>query len=85
MAMATIRRAEAHDAVAAVELETETFSDKFRRIFGKRIAQGRKALPEPLIFADFESALVRLGKEWCRKEKHAHCPMREWCEDHQAG
>ncbi len=44
----------------------------------------REACPEPLIFADFESALVRLGKEWCRKEKHTHCPMREWCEGHQA-
>ena len=44
----------------------------------------REALPDPLPFADFESALVRLGKDWCRREKHAHCPMREWCERHQA-
>lgn len=43
-----------------------------------------KALPEPLTFADFESALLRLGKEWCRKEKHAHCPMRDWCQRHQS-
>ncbi|MFQ6002041.1 MAG: hypothetical protein ACE5LG_10330 [Anaerolineae bacterium] len=44
----------------------------------------REALPEPLVLADFESALVRLGKDWCRKEKHAHCPLREWCEGHRA-
>lgn len=39
---------------------------------------------EDITFSDFESALVRLGKEWCRKEKHAHCPMRKWCERRQA-
>lgn len=44
--MVTIRRAEARDAAAVVELETEAFSDEFRRIFGNRIAQGRKALTE---------------------------------------
>ena len=44
----------------------------------------QEAFPEPLVFADFESALVRLGKEWCRKERHAHCPMREWCKRDQA-
>ncbi len=47
--MVTIRRAEAHDAAAVVELETEAFSDEFRRIFGKRMAQGRKALTEMFI------------------------------------
>ena len=47
--MVTIRRAEAHDAAAVVELLTEAFLDKFRRIFGKRIAQGRKALTEAFI------------------------------------
>jgi len=43
----------------------------------------REALPDPLTFADFESALVRLGKDRCRKERYARCPMREWCERHQ--
>ncbi len=47
--MATIRRAEAHDAAAAAEFLTEAFWDKFRRIFGKRITQGRKALTEMFI------------------------------------
>ena len=44
----------------------------------------REPLPDPLAFPDFESALVRLGKDWCRKGKHTHCPMREWCERHGA-
>lgn len=35
---------------------------------------------EDTTFSDFESALVRLGKGWCRRERHAHCPMAEWCE-----
>ena len=30
-------------------------------------------------FADFEGALIRLGKGWCRRERHATCPMREYC------
>lgn len=47
--MVTIRRAEARDAAAVIELETEVFSDEFRRIFGKRMAQGRKALAEMFI------------------------------------
>ena len=47
--MVTIRRAEAHDGAAVAELLTEAFLDKFRRIFGKRIAQGRKALTEMFI------------------------------------
>jgi endonuclease III len=31
-------------------------------------------------FADFESALVRLGKDYCRREKCAACPVAEECE-----
>lgn len=30
-------------------------------------------------FVDFEAALVRLGRDYCRKEKHAGCPMAIWC------
>jgi endonuclease III len=30
-------------------------------------------------FSDFESALVRLGKGWCRKMKCTKCPMRAHC------
>ena len=31
-------------------------------------------------FADFESSLVRLGKDYCRREKCATCPVAEKCE-----
>jgi len=47
--MVTIRRAEARDGAAVAALLTEAFWDEFRRIFGKRIAQGRKALTEMFI------------------------------------
>ncbi|MEA3239479.1 MAG: hypothetical protein U9Q94_06850 [Candidatus Bipolaricaulota bacterium] len=30
-------------------------------------------------FADFEGALIRLGKGWCHRERHATCPMRKYC------
>lgn len=39
----------------------------------------RQALPG-WSFADFESALVRLGKDYCRREKCTTCPMAEECE-----
>ncbi|MFQ6059575.1 MAG: hypothetical protein ACE5MB_11930, partial [Anaerolineae bacterium] len=31
-------------------------------------------------FADFESSLVRLGKDYCRRGKCAACPVAEECE-----
>jgi len=31
------------------------------------------------IFGDFEAALVRLGKDYCRKPRVTNCPMREIC------
>lgn len=30
-------------------------------------------------YVNFETALLRLGKDFCRKEKHRTCEMREWC------
>lgn len=30
-------------------------------------------------FADFEAALVRLGLHYCRRRRHADCPMAPWC------
>jgi len=39
----------------------------------------RQALPG-WRFADFESALVRLGKDYCRREKCTACPVAEGCE-----
>jgi endonuclease III len=31
-------------------------------------------------FCDFEAALVRLGKDFCKKARHDVCPLRELCE-----
>lgn len=39
----------------------------------------QRALSEAYRFPDLESALVRLGKGWCRKERHDECPMRDRC------
>jgi endonuclease III len=30
-------------------------------------------------FSDFESALVRLGRDYCRRRQKRDCPMREFC------
>ncbi len=30
-------------------------------------------------FCDFEAALVRLGKDYCRKERHDLCPLWDFC------
>lgn len=32
-------------------------------------------------FCDFEAALVRLGKDYCRKGRHYACPFRDICEN----
>ncbi|MEW6189625.1 MAG: hypothetical protein AB1466_05940 [Actinomycetota bacterium] len=39
----------------------------------------RKAEPSKFKFSDFEAALVRLGKDYCRKKKHEECPMKKYC------
>lgn len=49
--------------------------EELQRLFQRE----RAALTRPYRFSDFESALVRLGKGWCRKERHATCPMRDYC------
>jgi endonuclease III len=43
------------------------------RILWKRSAVGR------MCFSDFESALVRLGRDYCRRQRTHACPMREFC------
>lgn len=30
-------------------------------------------------FSDFESGLVRLGRDYCRRQRNQDCPMREFC------
>jgi len=66
--------------LAATNLGLTPYAGQTTKERAKILSDLRAAVPEPLIFADFESALLRLGKEWCRKGKHDHCPMREWCE-----
>ncbi|MGE5247827.1 MAG: hypothetical protein ACM3L8_05725, partial [Verrucomicrobiota bacterium] len=34
---------------------------------------------EGFVFGDFEAALVRLGKDYCRKPRATGCPMRDLC------
>ncbi len=34
-------------------------------------------------FADFEAALVRLGKDYCKKARHDVCPFRAACKENQ--
>lgn len=34
---------------------------------------------EGYTFATFEVALLRLGKNYCKKGKHDQCGLREWC------
>ncbi|MFQ6015520.1 MAG: hypothetical protein ACE5NP_08760 [Anaerolineae bacterium] len=45
---------------------------ELRSMWGKYPLSGRE-------FADFETALVRLGKDYCRRRKCVACPMRDWC------
>jgi len=44
----------------------------------ERIFQSQPA-SENYQFADFEGALIRLGKGWCRNKRCANCPMRDHC------
>lgn len=43
------------------------------RLLWKRSAVGSTR------FSDFESALVRLGRDYCRRQRTQVCPMREFC------
>ncbi len=36
-------------------------------------------------FIDFESALVRLGRGYCRRQRKRDCPMREFCTSRRMG
>jgi endonuclease III len=54
-------------------------ADERRKILSElRAVWERQALPG-WSFADFESSLVRLGKDYCRREKCATCPVAEEC------
>ena len=55
-------------------------ADERREVLSElRSVWERQALPG-WSFADFESSLVRLGKDYCRREKCATCPVAEECE-----
>ncbi|MGA9348739.1 MAG: hypothetical protein WBW48_08045 [Anaerolineae bacterium] len=55
-------------------------ADERREVLSElRSVWKRQALPG-WSFADFESALVRLGKDYCRREKCATCPVAGECE-----
>jgi hypothetical protein len=48
------------------------------RLWSKHPVEGRD-------FCDFEAALVRLGKGYCRRGRHGACPFRHICEKDDAG
>ncbi|HZW36753.1 MAG TPA: hypothetical protein VFF01_07395 [Candidatus Deferrimicrobiaceae bacterium] len=50
--------------------------DALRKVWAAEKARG-------YLFSDFESALVRLGKDFCRKPRTAICPMEEICPRHR--
>jgi len=58
-------------------IETEAPAPALARL--KDIFQGDRAAERSYRFPDFESALVRLGKGWCRKGRHDTCPMSDHC------
>jgi len=46
--------------------------DALRKVWAAEKARGYN-------FSDFEAALLRLGKDYCRKPRVTNCPMREIC------
>ena len=66
-------------AVMAVRNLGLVQADERREVLSElRSVWERQALPG-WNFADFESSLVRLGKDYCRREKCATCPVAEEC------
>lgn len=49
-------------------------SDALKRCWGDNRIKGKQV-------SDFESALVRLGRDYCHKERCETCPMRDYCAD----
>ena len=52
--------------------ERREILSELRSVWAKQALPGRS-------FADFESSLVRLGKDYCRREQCAACPVAEEC------
>jgi endonuclease III len=55
-------------------------ADERREILSELRAVWERQAPPGWSFADFESSLVRLGKDYCRREKCTACPITEECE-----
>ncbi len=55
-------------------------ADERRKILSELRAVWERHAPPGWTFADFESALVRLGKDYCRRRKCDICPMAGECE-----
>jgi len=53
------------------------------RIFQSPAAVDSQQASENYRFADFEGALIRMGKGWCRHKRCADCPMRNYCSYYQ--
>lgn len=51
---------------------TRVTMDRLRILWKRAGAEGKS-------FSDFESALVRLGRDYCRRQRKEDCPMREFC------
>jgi endonuclease III len=49
-------------------------NDAFKRCWSDSAIKGKRV-------SDFESSLVRLGRDYCRKGGCESCPMREYCAD----
>jgi len=54
-------------------------ADERREILSELRALWERQGPPGWRFADFESALVRLGKDYCRRKKCATCPVTVYC------
>ncbi len=51
---------------------TRVTMDRLRVLWKRAGVEGKS-------FSDFESALVRLGRDYCRRQQKADCPMRKFC------
>lgn len=51
---------------------TRVTMDRLRVLWKRACVKGKS-------FSDFESALVRLGRDYCRRQQKADCPMRKFC------
>jgi len=67
LAARNLKLTQATDAVVALE-ELKTMWEASER--------------DEVMLSDFEAALVRLGKNYCRKKKCLVCPMEEECQGH---